>query len=355
MKKLLLTTIALAVATPAFAVNVYSNSDLNVDVYGRFGAAFDKSEETKADLKDDKSRIGLKATYDLQHGLTALGGVEFRFADEEGRFADPTTHDAYVGLGKTGVGTFTLGRQATTADEIRLSEYAYRRGDVTLLPTHGDRTIKFRSENYGDVNGSGTIGFGADYTFMGSASKDEQVKSRSVGGALFYAKNFGDIEFKLNGGYAQSTLNDVTIADTTTTQFSSGATRFNQKAFMIGSEVKYEDIALAVDYSHGTLRAKDVATGVKTNTLKTDAFQVAVKYAVTPEVNVFTAYQYRELKDTQPTSIKDSAHQFTVGADYKFHKNVVAYAQLDTIKVKDKLAKTSATDLGGAVGMRVTF
>jgi len=211
LSQVLLATFALTSAS-AMAATVYSDKGTQVDLYGRFGAYFDKTKDTNTDLKDDKTRLGFKVTHELGQDLTALGGVELRFSDVNKRFSDPMTHDAYAGFKYNPVGTFTFGRQATTADDLALSKYAYQHEDVTLAPTQGDRTVKFRSTSFGQ-EGWGYISAGVDHTFKGSTNKDANIRQASTGAGLFYTNNFGDVGFKLNSGYVYS-QNDGTMANT---------------------------------------------------------------------------------------------------------------------------------------------
>lgn len=340
MKKTLLVTALTAVlSTSAYAVPVYQQDTTEVDLYGRLGAFFGKTERTNTDIFDDASRLGLKVKHGVNGDLEAIGGLEFRFSDAEKRFSDPTTHDAYVGLKHKGYGALTVGRQATTADDIALSKFAYFNEDVTLSPVHGDRTIKFRSTDY-DLGTAGKLGFGVDHTFLGTNDKNVDVKSRSTGAGLFYSNTFGDLGFKLNGGYTHTQLKNDTIANA----------KNREKSWIVGTQFSLGQFDLGVDYAQNDFDIKENTTGLTSPTVASKATQVALRYRATDGVSVFTAYQYGRNTFLQE---KVKKHQYTIGADYKLHKNVLAYAQLDTVKVKSGDQKD--TDVGGAVGMRVLF
>lgn len=340
MKKTLLVTALTAVlSTSAYAVPVYQQDNTQVDLYGRLGAFFGKTEQTNTDIFDDASRLGLKVEHSITGDVKAIAGLEFRFADEEKRFSDPTTHDAYVGLDHKAYGTLTVGRQATTADDIALSKFAYFNEDVTLSPTHGDRTIKFRTTDY-DLGTAGKIGFGVDHTFMGTNDKNVDVKSRSTGGGLFYSNTFGDVGFKLNGGYTHTQIKNETIANA----------KNRAKSWIVGTQFSLGQFDLGVDYAQNDFDIKENTTGLTSPTVASKATQVALRYRATDDVSVFTAYQYGKDSFLQE---KTKKHQYTIGADYKLAKNVLAYAQVDTIKVKS--SDESDTQVGGAIGMRVLF
>lgn len=352
LNQVLLATFALTSAT-AMAATVYTDKGTQVDLYGRFGAYFDKTKDTNTDLKDDKTRLGFKVTHELSQDLTALGGVELRFSDVNKRFSDPVTHDAYAGFKYNPVGTLTFGRQATTADDLALSKYAYQHEDVTLAPTQGDRTIKFRSASFGQ-EGWGYISAGVDHTFKGSTNKDANIRQASTGAGLFYTNNFGEVGFKLNGGYVYS-QNDGTMANTNYA-FITDPTTIKQieKAWLVGTELTYGDFATAFDYSQNLISHKDLEAKQKQDLVRYDALQFAVKYNASKETTLFAAYQYKSAKDRVSGTTQDKSYQYTLGADYKLHKNVVTYAQIDTTKYKS-FEGDKKTEVGGAVGLRVLF
>lgn len=346
MKKTLVALSVMALSSAAMAdTTVYQQDGSTLSVYGRFGAMFDKTEKTNVDLKDDESRIGFKVEHAINDDTSALGAVEFRFSDANRRFSDPTTHDAYAGLKHKQYGTLTLGRQATTADDIALSKFAYARENVTTLPTQGDRTVKYRSADFGGFS------FGADYTFLGSTDKDVEVRSHGATVGLFYNQTFNDVNFRLNAGYANGqysvdTFNNIYGASTTAL-----GQKYKDQGWMVGSQIGYGDLTIGVDYSHSELKGE--LPGYSTPKLKTDGFQVAAKYQITPELGAFTAYQYT--KEKYEDIVNFRSDQYTLGVDYKIHKNVVTYAQVDVLKSKDRVENLSYSDVGGVVGLRVYF
>lgn len=346
MKKTLVALSVMALSSVAMAdTTIYQQDGSTLSVYGRFGAMLDKTEQTNVDLKDDESRIGFKVEHAINEDTSALGAVEFRFSDANRRFSDPTTHDAYAGLKHKQYGTLTLGRQATTADDIALSKFAYAHENVTTLPTQGDRTIKYRSADFGGFS------FGADYTFLGSTDKDVDVRSRAATAGLFYNQTFNDVNFRLNAGYANAqysvdTFNDVYGVSTTAL-----GQKYKEQGWMVGSQIGYGDLTVGVDYSHSELKGE--LASYSTPKLKADGFQVAAKYQITPELGAFTAYQYKKVKYEDTVNLRSD--QYTLGVDYKLHKNVVTYAQVDVLKNKDRVENLSSSDVGGAVGLRVYF
>lgn len=344
MKKLLsvLTLSALA-ATSAQALEVYKSGETSLETYGRFGALLTRYQDKHTSIQDDESRIGFKVTHNINKDLQVLGGVEFRFSDPAtGDFTDPVTRDAYAGLKYAPVGTLTLGRQSTTADDVALSKYAYGNNNVILAPQAGDRVAKFRSAEWGS-DASGYFSFGADYSFMGSSDKGANNKSYAYGGAVFYRGHFGDFGVKANGSYydVKKRFSDTHQADS--------------DVWSAGLELSYDRFALATDYSHAKnkTRLRSNEQVVAKNDQK--ALQVAAKYAVTDDVNVFTAWQQRQDKvmDTKITQ-----NQWALGADYKLHPQVITYAQVNVSKATAKTGgmKTKGdTETGGAIGLRVLF
>lgn len=346
MKKTLVALSVMALSTVAMAdTAIYQQDGSTLSIYGRFGAMLDKTEQTNVDLKDDESRIGFKVEHAINEDTSALGAVEFRFSDVNRRFSDPTTHDAYAGLKHKQYGTLTLGRQATTTDDIALSKFAYARENVTTLPTQGDRTVKYRSADFGGFS------FGADYTFLGSTNKNVEVRSRSATVGLFYNQTFNDVNFRLNAGYANAQYSSNTFSDVYGVATEALGQKYKDQGLMVGSQVAYGDLTVGVDYSHSELKSE--LAGYSTPKLKVDGFQVAAKYQITPELGAFTAYQYKKAKYEDAVNLRSD--QYTLGVDYKLHKNVVTYAQVDVLKAKNRVEDLSSSDVGGAVGLRVYF
>lgn len=131
MKK---TLIATAIAGAMSFTAVAQAAEVDYDLYGSLRVKAVNVDGGELDIADNASRIGIKATTQLNSGVTALVRFETYANTETGAFGSPTKGRlAYIGA--TGdFGTVTAGRQWTP-------QYLWTSGKVDLLdhgsnPTH---------------------------------------------------------------------------------------------------------------------------------------------------------------------------------------------------------------------------
>ncbi|MAC47582.1 MAG: porin [Oceanospirillum sp.] len=143
MKK---TLIATAIAGAMSFTAVAQAVEVNYDLYGSLRVAAVNVDGGELDIADNSSRIGIKATTELNSGITALVRFETYANTESGAFGSPNEGRlAYIGA--TGdFGTVTAGRQWTP-------QYLWTSGKVDILdlyvgsnPTH-NYTIAGRQGN----------------------------------------------------------------------------------------------------------------------------------------------------------------------------------------------------------------
>jgi predicted porin len=141
MKK---TLIATAIAGAMSFTAVAQAAEVNYDLYGSLRVAAVNVDGGELDIADNSSRIGIKATTELNSGITALVRFETYANTESGAFGSPDKGRlAYIGA--TGdFGTVTAGRQWTP-------QYLWTSGKVDILdvgsnPTH-DYKIAGRQGN----------------------------------------------------------------------------------------------------------------------------------------------------------------------------------------------------------------
>lgn len=346
MKKIVLSTLALVFAsTAANAKVIYEGNGTELDLYGRIGAMVAKDENTRADIFNDESKLGLKVKQTLTDGgLSAIGALEMRFQDnEKGSFSKPDVHNGYVGVHQTGVGALTIGTQDTVADMLPVSKYAYHNNNVSQLREHAERSVKFISDDFGGVR------FGVDYTFRGSNAKDVKIKDRAIGAGLMYAGDFGQgVGVKFNAGYnfdqEQGSHGMYTM------------TKAKTNAFLTGAELKVSEFRLGVDYSRAVTKHYNPEDNksIQDAKEKTDAFQVGVKYNPTEDLGLYTTYQFVRESTDDDTADVVRKNQWTVGVDKKLAENFTVYGEVIGVKYKVADVKSS-TEVGGAVGMRLEW
>lgn len=342
MKKTLLAfALASILSTSAHSsTSIYQYENTSFDVDGYLDAFLGKNSGTTTDVFDNNSKLNLKVTHSITDDIDVIGGTGLRFSDQDQHFSDPKTHNAYIGISHKGYGTLSVGRQTTTADEIALSKFAYTNENITLSPMHSERGIKFRTINY-NLGNMGKFAFGIDHSFIGSNRKGVDVTSRSTGGGLFYTNTFGKVNFKLNGGYTYTQIKNESIPNA----------RDREKSWIMGTQFSLGKFDLGMDHTQSNFDVREQSTGLTSPKVKTRATQIALRYRIANGVSIFTTYQYFRGSLLEKKIKKD---RYTVGADYKFHKHVLAYAQIDRIKNKDYDSPKN-NETAWALGVRVLF
>ena len=113
MKKLALAVAVAAISGQAAAVEVFSNDNATLDVYGQLRTRLVKTNnqgENKFDV--DNSRIGTIGNYKLNEDLTATGKFVVKYNETAQFFSD----EIWVGLASQQVGEARIGRQFTIWD-----------------------------------------------------------------------------------------------------------------------------------------------------------------------------------------------------------------------------------------------
>ncbi|VEB23526.1 porin [Avibacterium volantium] len=359
MKKTLLALAVAAVATSASAATVYKNDTSKVDVSGSVRVALGKfGDEQRGDLRNDGSRLWVKAEHDLQNGLKALGGLELRFdnidnydsmtsaqqaqAKAKNTFANPRVRQLFAGLALSDVGQVTFGKQETTLDSVQLSDFTYIWGGNNNLNDFADKSIKFKSAEWSGFS------FGLDYAFgrsnkdrSASGSPDAKLKY-GYGASLFYSNNFtDDLALNLAAGYGVDRKDDDRTTNTVA----------KDTSWRTSAQIVYGPASFGVEY--GQTVSKE--NGVKTETNK--SLLVGAKYQVMEPTDVYVQWQRNQEKDELiSTGNKETENVYIVGADYKFSNNVVTFVEYAHLKTKDNANPVNKSkESKYAVGLRVYF
>ncbi|HHE3661254.1 TPA: porin [Pasteurella multocida] len=341
MKK---TIVALAVAavaaTSANAATVYNQDGTKVDVNGSVRLLLKKEKDKRGDLIDNGSRVSFKASHDLGEGLSALGYAELRFSDDvkdqDGNVVKQPIGNKvhakrlYAGFAYEGLGTLTFGNQLTIGDDVGVSDYTYFNSGINgVLITSGQKAINFKSAEFNGFT------FGGAYVFSGDANKDALRDGRGFVVAGLYNRQIGDVGFAFEAGYSQKYVKQVDDSVVPNKEW-------DEKAFLVGTELSYAGLALGVDY------AQSKVTNVEG---KKRALEVGLKYELNDKAKVYTDFIWAK---EGPKGDTDRTRKIAVGFGYKLHKQVETFVEGAWGRTKDADGTTTKNNVIGT-GLRVHF
>ncbi|WP_386693627.1 porin [Lonepinella sp. MS14435] len=345
MKK---TLVALAVAATAAtavstanAATVYEQDGTKVELSGSFRMFLGRlGDDQRGDLVNDDSRIILKASQDLGNGLSGFAGYELRFndnADSKSTFNNPTTKYLYGGLKHQDVGALSFGRQLLNADDVLGDNAYYNSAALSPYQTSAEKSVKFRSVEW---NG---FSFGLDYIFGDSDKERDPAGSNTAtlkngySAAAFYNLAIADHQaLDLAATYIQRNYDDETTTSTT---------RKNRQ-WLLHAGYTYGPLNVGLNYGQNHNKY-DYRGGTKAR-----YSLVQASYQVTEPSRVYVQWERLEER------YNDIQHQYLVGVDYKFHKNVVTYVEYAHQRTKTYVANAEPTtekDNVYGVGLRVYF
>ncbi|AWX15508.1 porin [Mergibacter septicus] len=348
MKK---TLVALAVAalaaTSANAAVVYNQDGTKLDINGSVRVLLNKNTKTRANLGNDGSRINFSAKQDLGNGLSALGYVRLKIDGDNA--SKLSVNKLYAGLGYDGVGTLTLGKQNTTADDVALGDYTYKWGGNSTLTTDGEKVAKFRSADFAGFS------FGADY-LVGNKEKGGAGLKQGYGVSAFYTANFADdVTLKANAGYTTQKNILATDADKQAEAKVKTASDVNDiinavklvsnksKSWLVATELTSGPVSVGVSYGQAKLNLGATVENEIEEDLKVKAFLVGANYKVTDAARVYAQYN-------RTTANGGKLNGYALGTGYKLHKNVETFLEVARFKASEH----KANNLVG-VGFRVNF
>lgn len=339
MKKTLVALAVTAIAASANAATVYEKDGSRIDVEGSFRIFLGKdSKEQRTDLKNDGSRVWVKANQEIGNGLSALGAVEFRFdrdATDNNTFGNPSANQLFAGFAHKDVGTVTFGRQDTNLDAVQLSDFTYREGKNNLTQAYAAKSVKFTSAEFHGLT------VGADYIF-GNAKKNDATPALKYGYGFsaFYTRELAkDVTFNFAAGYEQTRFDDADALTTTT------GTKGN--AWRTAAQIVFGKAALGVEFGRNVEKANGQAGR--------DRFiLVGAKYQVIEPSAVY--FQYQNNQEKAANSAKETKNKYILGVDYKLHSNVVVFVEgYRSLEKKHTAPVVKSNDTGYGVGLRVLF
>lgn len=375
-----------AMAVPATAATVYEQDGAKVELSGSFRAFLGRvGDDSRGDLKNDGSRVYVKASQDLGNGLSAFAGYQIRFEEEayktaqkgsDSGFGDPTTRELYAGIKHADIGALSFGRQNTNSDDFLDDAAYYTSASLSPLTTRSDKSVKFKSAEW---NG---FSFGLDYLF-GDSDKTNTATNTLVGNykngyaaVLFYNNEFGEHKFNAKALYSQDRFEGLNKSET--------ALKVSQWGLHAGYNYGPFDLALSYvrydnDYADGAVAIYGVNTlagGTTTvngnvvtvtgQTVTTTAVAerlvdskgnyilLDAGYRIIPESRLYVQWERLDAKADDADYTAAIQNQYTAGIDYKLHKNVVTYVEYAHTRTKFADAETEKDNTFG-VGLRVFF
>lgn len=350
MKKTLIALAVTAFAASATAkVDLVNQEGTSVSIDGRVKIVAHK-ETTKvqnsksvghSNLSNDGSRIGLSVNHNISDDFYALGRLEVRFdkdATNTANFGNAYAKRAYVGLGSKEYGQVTFGRQLLIGDDIGrigLDNYygvgsAYGAiGGWSILNEAADSGVRYE---YTGIQG---LTLGADYSFATEHDTGSARKTGYGAGAI-YEFEAGQGTASVSLGYAHNDFETGVLNSVK-----------DQDGVFGGFNYVVNGVKVGLDGGYSVRKAND--TKEKLHYVRTGA-----RYDIpNTKTGVYGNYSYTVVTEgTGADRAKDRAHQFMLGADYSFHKNVKVF-------LEGKLAKarfddqTKQTDKGIATGLVV--
>lgn len=367
MKKTIIAVATAAVfATSANAATVFEKDGTKVNVNGGVGVVFVKDKTMRTDLRNDDSNIAFEVSHKINDSLTALGYAKLAFEGEgNSTFGNPKLDTLYAGFDVNGVGTLTFGKQATNGDEVVLNNHAYFFSATNTLTTAEEKLVKFRSADFHGLS------VGLDYTFGKANAKEEgDGLKHAYQTSLFYNRELNNgLKFGFASGYETRSYAEP----------ESMQTFFQERRYRVSGQVAYGPITFGVEYGieKQSYKSPDQKFYTEKRLLVSTAYQVldtSKVYAQYEKVKARTHVpDYQEIDATSGYELLDpyaNIDVFTLGADYKFNKNVVTYVEYQRSVEKAGLKRvyhtttnegdvtnerSRLTDNRVAVGLRVLF
>ena len=337
-KKIIALAIAATLAVPAMAsaaTTMYGQVNMAYEITDT-GAAAGTNVGTNAPKKmqvsSNVSRLGLKGTDDLGHGLTALWQMEGEVFTDTGA-AKLFTRNTFIGVQSGSFGTVVLGNHDTPYKIASrdLDVFKDRIADNRAIMGGGHDArltdvVAYLSPNWGGFSAAVALAGGTDNTINAAPAATTETSATSL-----YAKFAMDSWSVTLANQAISAKDSVTPAN----KFDANATKvagtFGMKAFSVNAVLEM-------------LSGKNAA-GIKTdrnNIYVSGQFNIgdgAVKAAVTMS---------SDAKVGGVTATGSGATQISAGYDYALSKNTTVFALYTA--VSNKAAANYGLSTAGSTG-----
>ncbi|PJG58753.1 porin [Aeromonas cavernicola] len=322
MKKLTVVALALTAAFQAQAAEVYKNDSTLVDLYGRiyagnfFGDKKEKVDAVNPNGISDYSprqganqfiRVGTKAESGIQNGLKALAQYEMQIfindsertlgGDNEGNFR---TRLAFAGVGADW-GNVTFGRQKGAPG------FLVDWTDVALSDGYGNEALGAATDRFATNRAASVLkysglfnGFQIDTSYKFDGGKVEDVGNANsdpaYGAAVAYTFPFNlSLGTAYNVGQRQQQDQD------------------DAKFWLLSAKFDNKAVYAALSYADGT---DFLANGIDHT-----GWEGALGYNFENGFGLMALWSKQEQKNSAGTK-KDNMDYYTLGAQYKFNKNL---------------------------------
>jgi len=293
---------ALIAAAITAALAASANVAAETTVYGKIHTSVaavsedDGVDETSStEIKSNASRIGVKASKELEGGMTIKGQAEFEvdYVGDKSKSSDDLLklRNTYVGM-KGGFGEVRIGRHdsphkiSTKSLEVFGDTYADYNNIITV-----DNRL---SNVIAYLNSFGPVGIAAAY----HAGADE-VDGENEGDATSIMLNYSAGALYLSGAVES-------YADTAADEL--------QTATKFGAGYKFGPVALGLVYETLAFDGSNIDDQAET--------YVSLKYKASDAVALKAAYGMRD----EDVSGQDDEVMTAVGVDYKLDKSATVYA-----------------------------
>ncbi|MFM0305554.1 porin [Paraburkholderia sediminicola] len=338
MKKLIIVGVMLS------GVSAVSYAQSSVTLYGLIdtGISYISNASTPAghsslfrygDGVASGSRWGLRGAEDLGGGLKAIFVLENGFNSGDGTLQQGGAlfgRQAYVGIGKDGIGTLTFGRQYsltvetigsnyTMGGQTAAGNYAYHINDLDQLVTSRvNNSVKFSSANFDGLTFGGMYGFSNQAgAFAGSPTTTTAgTTTQGSSSAYSFGVNFARDAFSLGAAYM-----NIRFPNGATPAFSTSIANVNTGAlkgietYGLGGKYSFSSAAIFGNWTHTKL------SPISTETSILDNLETGGRYSFTPALSAGIGYTFSRLKG----ATSGRWHQVNGVLDYALSKRTDVY------------------------------
>ncbi|WP_186134162.1 porin [Burkholderia gladioli] len=333
------------------AGSLTTHAQSSVTLYGLVdaGLAYTNNQKGASNVQQTSgklsgSRWGLKGVEDLGGGLSAVFTVESGFRTNDGTLGQGGRifgRQAFVGLGKKGVGTLSFGRQYEPLSDL-VAQYAGPGfwSPATHVGDNDNLNQTFRINNAVKFRSDSIAGFTVDglYAFSNQANGGAGTgfgNNRAWGIAANYAHG----PLSLGGGYlvlnhpnaGSNTGGAIGGASTSAGDDYSGAFFYGlnggvlkQQIAVAGANYSFGQAILGFAWSHTQLDYLDGSSR------KLNNYDLNARYLITPTTTLIGVYAFTDgrassLPGAGGGTLKPRWHQFTLGIDYALSKRTELY------------------------------
>jgi len=281
------------------------------------------------------NRWGLRGTEDLGGGLKAIFVLENGFSVANGRLGQGGAlfgRQAYVGLSKGGIGSFTLGRQYVFSTDYLGKEYStggltvagnygYHVNDVDqLLAGRINNAVKFVSTNFAGFEFGALYGFSNQAGAFAGAPGTGPTATGGSSRAYSFGLNYAAGPFGMGAAYTdihfpgQSTPPFSTLLANVDPAGAGGQIR-DLRTYGIGGRYRFGGATVWALWTNTRLEA---LTGAATTY---NAYDTGGKYALTSALTGSLSYTYTQMSN----SFSGHWNQINATLDYAFSRRTDVY------------------------------